>query len=65
MPHDELPHAWRKSRRSDQQGACVEVADLGAQIMFRDSKNPGPVLAFGRQALAVLAAQVKAGDLDL
>jgi hypothetical protein len=34
--------AWRKSGRSDNNGggACVQVADLGAQIAVRDSKNP-------------------------
>lgn len=33
---------WRKSRRSEQQGACVELGSSGA---IRDSKNPdGPRL---------------------
>lgn len=38
---------WRKASKSIGQGACVEVADLGAQIAVRDSKDPnGPALVF-------------------
>ncbi|MFC6085034.1 DUF397 domain-containing protein [Sphaerisporangium aureirubrum] len=33
--------AWRKSKRSDSQGGCVSVADLGSCRAIRDSKNPG------------------------
>jgi Domain of unknown function (DUF397) len=39
--------AWRKSRRSNGSGNCVEVAALaeGQRLAIRDSKNPaGPVL---------------------
>lgn len=46
---------WRKSTRSDQQGACVELSPFGA---VRDSKNQqGPVLEV---ALEGLLAAVKA-----
>ncbi|BCJ62122.1 DUF397 domain-containing protein [Micromonospora endophytica] len=40
---------WRKSTRSGNQGACVEVADAlpGGVVGVRDSKDPtGPVLTF-------------------
>ncbi|MDG4797645.1 DUF397 domain-containing protein [Micromonospora sp. WMMD1082] len=40
---------WRKSSRSGNQGACVEVADTlpGGRVGVRDSKDPtGPVLTF-------------------
>lgn len=40
VPQDKT--RWRKSRRSQDQGACVELANTGA---IRDSKNPdGPRL---------------------
>ncbi|MEV6813286.1 DUF397 domain-containing protein [Micromonospora sp. NPDC051296] len=40
---------WRKSSRSGNQGACVEVADTlpGGGVGVRDSKDPnGPLLTF-------------------
>jgi hypothetical protein len=36
---------WRKSRRSQWGGDCVEVADVGEVVHIRDSKDAeGPVL---------------------
>ena len=38
---------WRKSTKSQDNGGCVEVADLPGHIAIRDSKQPdGPVLVF-------------------
>jgi hypothetical protein len=38
---------WRKSVRSQSNGACVEVARVGDVIGVRDSKDPtGPILTF-------------------
>jgi hypothetical protein len=49
---------WRKSRRSQDQGACVELHPSGA---VRDSKNPdGPRLHL---ELGGLIAAVKADTL--
>ncbi|WP_026341627.1 DUF397 domain-containing protein [Actinomadura atramentaria] len=57
---------WRKSSRSNQGGACVELAALAGEIGFRDSKNPaGPVLVFGRGAVTDLAARIRAGLHEL
>jgi len=53
---------WRKSRYSNGQAECVEVAQprLGI-IAVRDSKDPdGPGLAFGPGQWRAFAAQVKA-----
>ena len=53
------PAVWRKSTRSQNEGACVELGNTGA---VRDSKNPtGPVLTVD---LDGLLAAVKRGDLD-
>lgn len=38
---------WRKSTRSGDQGACVEMAAIPLAVAVRDSKDPGgPVLLF-------------------
>jgi Domain of unknown function (DUF397) len=56
-----LPQAtdmWRKSSRSAQETACVELAPQG---LVRDSKNPGgPVLPV---SVPALLAAVKAGRI--
>lgn len=58
---------WQKSSKSDSSGgACVEVADLAAGVVVRDSKDPdGPKLVFGPDAWRAFASQVKTGGLDL
>jgi hypothetical protein len=44
---DFMGAAWRKSIRSQANGACVEAARVGDVIGVRDSKDPdGPVLRF-------------------
>lgn len=69
MPNTEFLSAhvqWRKSRYSDQQGACVEVAVLNDTVGVRDSKDPhGPILTLTRTTAATLAEAIRAGDHDL
>ncbi|MFE9106767.1 DUF397 domain-containing protein [Actinomadura geliboluensis] len=57
---------WRKSSHSTQEGGqCVEMADLEAALGIRDSTDPhGPVLQFGRDAIAGLLNRIKTGELD-
>lgn len=41
---------WRKSTKSQDNGGCVEVADLQQHMAVRDSKDPdGPALIFRGQ----------------
>jgi hypothetical protein len=48
-----VPHRWRKSSYSSEEGACVEVAHTLDAV--RDSKNPdGPTL--GADLRGLLAA---------
>lgn len=58
--------AWRKSSYTSQEGGtCVELADLETAVGVRDSTDPeGPVLQFGRPAVAALVGRIKNGQLD-
>jgi hypothetical protein len=58
---------WRKSRRSQQTGACVEVArDLPGIVAVRDSKDrTGPALTLAASVWQEFIAGVKCGGLDL
>jgi hypothetical protein len=57
---------WQKSRRSNSQGACVELAGLpGGDIGVRNSRFPdGPVLRYSKDEIRALIEGVKKGDFD-
>ncbi|PZM98277.1 MAG: DUF397 domain-containing protein [Actinobacteria bacterium] len=54
---------WRKARRSQGLGNCVEVADnLPGVVGVRDSKDPtGPVLTFAPAAWRAFVRALKRG----
>ena len=57
--------AWRKARRSVNNGACVEVAGLAEDMRVRDSRNPsGPVLAFTVAEWEAFVGGVRKGEFD-
>jgi hypothetical protein len=60
---------WRKARRSQNHGACAEVANavVGSRVIvaMRDSMDPeGPVLRYGGKAWQSFVVAAKNGDLD-
>ncbi|MEU5878390.1 DUF397 domain-containing protein [Spirillospora sp. NPDC047279] len=52
---------WRKSSQSGGSGgACVEVAELGASVHIRDSKDPsGPELSLDAAQWRTLIRNIK------
>lgn len=57
--------AWRKSRRSVGNGACVEITPVNGTISVRDSKNPGGlVLAYTAGTWRSFVREAKTGDFD-
>jgi hypothetical protein len=68
MPIQQTPAVtWKKSSRSHENGACVEVSTPAAHsIAVRDSKDPqGPVLTFQAEAWAAFVADIGQGAYDL
>lgn len=57
---------WQKSRRSNSQGNCVEMAELSSgEIALRNSRHPdGPALVYTRAEVAALINGAKDGDFD-
>lgn len=61
-----LAHAnWRKSRFSQGNGACIEVADgIPGIVPVRDSKTPqGPALVFSANGWASFISSVKEREI--
>ncbi len=58
--------AWQKAKRSNSQGACVEMARLGdGSIAVRNSRFPsGPALIYTQEEIDCLILGAKDGDFD-
>ena len=57
---------WQKSRYSNSQGSCVEMALLpGGDIAVRNSRDPnGPALIYTQAEIHALLQGAKDGDFD-
>ncbi|MBG0829211.1 DUF397 domain-containing protein [Planomonospora sp. ID67723] len=67
MPATDLAGAdWRKSRYSNSQGNCVELAELpDGSVAVRNSRFPdGPALIYTRDEIRALVLGVKDGEFD-
>ncbi len=67
MPTTALPQVtWQKSRRSNSQGNCVEMARLSPEVIaVRNSRDPnGPALIYTHAEIEALILGAKDGDFD-
>lgn len=62
LPASSLPVVWRKSRRSNPSGNCVELGEMpDGFVAIRDSQDPdGPAFTFRRGSVAEFLAGVRA-----
>ena len=57
---------WRKSDRSNSQGACVELARLDSTtVAMRNSRDPkGTALIYPADAVRAMVSALRAGGFD-
>jgi hypothetical protein len=58
--------SWKKSQRSNSQGACVEIARLDQDnVAMRNSRDPrGTALVYPAGAVRALVSAVRTGEFD-
>jgi hypothetical protein len=60
-----LDARWVKSRYSNAEGNCVEVARVDGGVAMRNSRDPdGPALVYTNAEVAAFVAGAKAGEFD-
>jgi len=60
-----LGSSWRKSTRSNVNGACVEVRRLKGRVQVRDTKDRrGPVLTFSADTWRGFVVDIHTGEFD-
>ena len=67
MPASDLHDiTWQKSRHSNSQGTCVELAALpGGDVALRNSRHPdGPALIYTPAEIDAFIRGVKDGEFD-
>ena len=57
---------WKKSERSNSQGACVELARLdAATVAMRNSRDPkGTALVYPADAVRAMVTALRSGEFD-
>ena len=57
---------WRKSQRSNSQGACVELARIDTStVAMRNSRDPqGTALIYPATAVRAMISALRSGDFD-
>jgi Domain of unknown function (DUF397) len=57
---------WRKSQRSNSQGACVELARIDtATVAMRNSRDPrGTALIYPTAAVRAMVGALRSGEFD-
>ena len=57
---------WRKSQRSNSQGACVELARIDtATVAMRNSRDPqGTALIYPATAVRAMVSALRTGEFD-
>ncbi len=60
-----LDVSWTKSRYSNAEGNCVEVARIDGGVAVRNSRHPeGPALVYTSAELAAFLSGAKDGEFD-